>query len=181
MTCMYPPPQASWSNNLLPRITALAYPNNLDHQEAREGGRERGREGGGSWHGEGLLGAGLGEGGSVLEAAGVRGSHGMRGGGAAVDVRFVYGDKRRSDTGGKRRESSEALLEMNGWPILYCRGAGHRMHWDEGRGLSHWHPLPLSCHPPSACLLLPPPPPLSLSPCCVSLHSGMPHPLFRPF
>ena len=113
----------------------------------------------------------------MLEAAGVRGGHDVRAGGAAVDVRFVYGDKRRSDTGGKRRESSEALLEKNGWPILYCRGAGHRMHWDEGRGLSLWHPLPLSC-PSCACLLSPPP--LSLLPWCVSLQSCMRHPLSQP-
>jgi len=33
----------------------------------------------------------------------------------------------------RRRESSERLLDANGWPIVYCHGGGHRMHWDEGR------------------------------------------------
>ena len=48
-------------------------------------------------------------------------------------VKFVYGTNRRRDTGGRRRESSEALLERNGWEISYCEGGGHRMHWDGGR------------------------------------------------
>jgi len=53
--------------------------------------------------------------GADLQLGGGGGGSGIE----ALDVRFVYGDKRRSDSGGRRRESSEALLEvrryMGGW------------------------------------------------------------------
>jgi len=45
---------------------------------------------------------------------------------ARVDLRFIYGDKPRRDTGAARRESSEALLRANGFEIIYCRNGGHR-------------------------------------------------------
>lgn len=57
---------------------------------------------------------------------------------AGVDVRFVYGSKRRRDNGQRRRHSSEVLLEQNGWCISYVLNGGHRMHWDAGRE-HFWH------------------------------------------